>query len=106
MTRGTTSSFSIAVTDAAGDPLDISTGTLTWTLRRYPGATAIITKTNDDGITVTDGPGGLATLTLDPADTSDFVDMTVRLIWGLDLTVGASIVTLVEGTLDVVPDVA
>ncbi len=105
MTRGTTKSFSITATDA-GDPLDISTATLEWTAKHEPFDPAVITKSTADGITVTDGPGGLATLTIDPADTADFVDMTVRLVWELEMTQAGETKTLAQGTIDVEPDVA
>jgi hypothetical protein len=75
MKRGDTRRYTITVT-RNGAPEDISSPAELWftakTVLSLPDSQATIQKTTvgAGGITVTDGPGGIALLTIDPADTS------------------------------------
>jgi hypothetical protein len=61
-----------AVVDSDGVAQDISGWSLEWVLRRSPaGGTANITKTDGDGISITDGAGGILQVTISDQDTID-----------------------------------
>lgn len=56
------------VTDSAGAAVNITGWTLEWVLSNEPGGTALLTKTTASGITITNGAGGVFTVTLAAAD--------------------------------------
>lgn len=82
MVRGDTVTLDVALTDGDGNPLDLTDLGLTFTAVN---ASMTITKTLDDGITLTDDVGGLATVELVPDDTSDLEDRVV-LAWDLQVS--------------------
>jgi hypothetical protein len=70
--RGDTNEYDVTVT-RDGSALDLTGATLKFTAKRSMDDSdlqAVFQKTIGSGIVVTDEPGGLATLTVDPADTS------------------------------------
>lgn len=98
MTRGDTADFLVALTDGAGDPLDLTGLGLTFTAER--GSLALV-KTIGVGIVVTDLSGGECTVTIDPADTEDLEERT-ELPWDLAVDDGAGDVrTALIGRLSV-----
>lgn len=109
MVRGDTLIFDVAVVDKAGAPVNITGKTLIFTVKaRYSDAdNAAIAqkKTPSSGITITNGAGGLATVTLQPADTRNLTDQWQTLVWDLQLVDGTNVYTVASGTLQVTPDV-
>jgi len=99
MLRGETVTFALALTDGDDVPLDLAGKGLTFTANR--GGTTI-TKTIGAGITVTDEPGGLVEIEIEPDDTSDFEDRIV-LAWNLSVTIGADVYTPLTGNLEIYP---
>lgn len=71
---GKDASFNFTVLDDDGDPVDISTYALRWILVRYPvveaAASWLVSKTTVSGITITDGPAGECTVTVDDDNTT------------------------------------
>lgn len=58
------------------------------------------------GIVITNGPGGLATVTLDPTDTSSLPPITMKLVYDVQVkSAGGLVSTVQSGTLTVEPDV-
>ncbi len=88
--------------------VDITGSALWWTAKRSrddADADAVLSKSTADGITITDGPAGEATIALAVADW-DAVTAPDRLVWDLqERTVGAVVTTLATGWLVVLPDV-
>jgi hypothetical protein len=106
MTRGDTQTFTLTLVDGSGDPLDLTDVALTFTAkRRYSDSDddAVIRKTVDDGIVVDEDPTtGLATVTIDPPDTSS---LTARsLVWDIQVDDG-DVRTPLSGRLAIQPDV-
>jgi len=66
---GESKDLNVTITSGGG-AYDLTGASLTFTLSKTVGGTALITKTTADGITVTDESGGLATVALGPGDTS------------------------------------
>lgn len=102
MTRGDEKVFNVTLHAADTSPLDLAGLDLTFTATR---GDIVITKIIGDGITVTDEPGGLASVTIAPADTQDFEER-IELTWDLQVADGEDIVTPLEGRLVVTPDVS
>jgi hypothetical protein len=107
--RGDTATFTIALTDSEGAPLDLTGLELTFTAKsRLHDADedALVVKTVGEGIEVDEDPTtGIATLTILPEDTLDFVD-AYRLVWDLQVDNGAGeIRTPLTGRLVVSADV-
>lgn len=94
-TLGDTLTFDVTLTDGDDDPLDLAGLDLTFTAS-HP--LLVITKTIDDGITVTDESGGLATIVIDPADVEALEDRMI-LTWTLEVTDGVTVSTPLEGEL-------
>jgi hypothetical protein len=110
MTRGDTAVFDVALTDGAGDPLDITDATLTFTVKRRlsdPDSAAVVQKTTGNGITHgADPTDGTATITLDPDDTADLSTIGSSLLWDVQVTGAADDVhTPLSGRLAIAPDV-
>lgn len=103
---GDKTTFSLTITDSAGDPLNMTGYSAAWVA--YDGnGTAVITKTTGDGISIGDGDGtnDKLTITLNPADTADLSAG----IYGhqAEVTDGSSNpVTVAEGALTLKADYA
>lgn len=110
MTRGDQQAFEVAFTDADGLAVDLTGVTLTFTAKRRPtdaDVDAVISITSTDGgIAVNANPAtGLATLTLEPADTEDLTNLR-SLYWDIQLDDGAGDVrTPSSGRLAISSDV-
>lgn len=109
MYRGDTAVFDLACKQSDGTPLDISSGTLCFTAkssaRQLDEDSSFQKDSDDNGITITDGPAGLATVVLSPEDTSELY-APARLVWDLQyVTTGDNVFTLLDGELVIKPDV-
>lgn len=105
--RGDSDTLIVTATDT-GEPYDLTDTELRFTAkRRHEDADeeAVIVKTLEDGITVTDALGGLAAIAISPADTDDLA-RDVNLVWDLQATQGETVRTLAEGVLKVSRDVS
>jgi hypothetical protein len=108
--RGDTATFTIALTDSAGAPLDLTGLIMTFTAKYHlmdPDDDAVITKSDIDGIVVDYDPTtGIAVLTIDPEDTATLPPIRTRLFWDLQVDNGAGDVrTPLTGTLNINADV-
>jgi phage terminase large subunit-like protein len=72
LAAGDSATLSVTATDSAGSALNLTGSTLEWVLS--DGRQAQVTKTDSDGITVTNAAGGLFTVSLNPADTTSLPD--------------------------------
>lgn len=110
MIRGDSAVFDLAFTDDVGTALDLDGMDIAFVAKRYwtsPDAEAVIVKQVGDGIEVDADPStGLATLTLEPADTSGLDDRVRRLRFDVELTDGPDVHTPIQGVLVVSPDIA
>ena len=108
MYRGDAAIFNLQCLQSNGDPLDITTGDLWFTAKssaRQSDVDAVFQKTNGDGVSIVDGPNGLATVTLSTEDTST-VYAPSYLAWDLQyVTTGGQPTTLLAGTLLIKADV-
>lgn len=108
--RGDTTVLDINVVDAFGAPLDITTGVLLFTAKstsRQLDEDAAISKSSETGggISIDDGPGGVATVVISPEDTQDLY-APAELVWDLTyVAVSGAVTTLAEGQMLVKPDV-
>ena len=101
MVRGDTADFRVTLTDASGAELPLGSLGLTFTARHGP---LTITKTVGFGVTVTDASGGIATVRIEPADTTSIEDRTI-FTWDLEVRDGAVVQTPLSGELLVEMDV-
>jgi hypothetical protein len=110
MTRGDSGEFDLTIV-RDGAPIDISTGLLIFTAKYRaadPDEDAPIQKRSDGatpGVVITDGPNGLALITIDPADTEaiavpNLLTADVQLV-----ETNGRITTVWRGLLAVAPDV-
>lgn len=108
MTRGDTRVFRVTLTDADGAPLNLTGLTLKFTAKRRTSDAdddAVIAKASSAGITLVDGPNGIADITILPADTDSYSD-TAPLLWDVQVENGATdIRTPLSGWLIVAGDV-
>jgi hypothetical protein len=107
--RGDTETFTITLTDGAGDPLDLTGLAITFTAKRRVSDAdedAVIQKTDVDGIVVDADPtSGIAVLTIEPADTADLEDLRT-LHWDVQVDDGVGGVrTPLLGRLAITADV-
>lgn len=106
MVRGDGRTFTITITDAAGDAVDISDATLAFTARRSYGGSAVIEKVSGDGIEPGVGTG-VASLVLDPADTSGLPAAVTDLLWDVEVTDALGVPqTTTRGVLRIDPDLS
>ena len=103
MHSGDTFRLEVTVNDSLGAPLDISTATITWALSRKrsdkvsPRGDALVTK----AATVIDGPTGRCNVTLYEADTAGLSGVYYH---ELQVTIGASVSTVIYGTFTIAKD--
>jgi hypothetical protein len=106
MTRGDSAVFTVVLTDASGEPLDLAETELTFTVKRSAfDADALIQKTVGAGITVTDESAGVATITLEPGDTADIDVRGPSLRWDVQIDSGGDIRTPLSGRLAIAADI-
>lgn len=101
MKRGDSKVFNLTISgDITGAKLWMSAKTA------YNATTFVFQKTELDGIVITNGPGGLATVTLVPTDTSGLPPITMKLVYDVQVKSASGLVSTVQsGTLTVEPDV-
>lgn len=106
MFRGDDESFDIGpVKDKAGAIVNITDLELRFAVARRSNADALFEKTTGDGVTITDGPGGLARVDVDSMDTADLGGRV--LWWDLDeMDDAVKVRTLASGTLMVLAKIA
>lgn len=75
--RGDEKTIALSVTAPDGTPIDLGAITaITFAMSRRLGAPAVLIKTLDNGIAITDAANGLVAIDLVPSDTSDFPPAT------------------------------
>lgn len=107
MYRGDEPSLDITLT-SAGVPVNLTGVALRFTAKYHTWDSdddAVITKTTDDGITVTAPASGVIAVDFLAADTADLVG-TVVLVWDVQGVLDGKTKTLARGTLRVSPDVS
>jgi len=98
MYQGDDFSIEFETVDEAGAALDISGATIEW--NAWDRGVSVLKKTTTSGISITDGPGGIFVVTLEPTDTYSlpaktyFHGANVSLIADHFLTVATGIMTL------------
>lgn len=100
MMRGDSRTFTITLTDSAGDPYDLTGASLWFTVGN------LVEKTVGDGITVETPANGVATIDFVPADTESVSD--VRRAYRYDVQVKLSdgtVKTPIRGLFVITPDV-
>lgn len=105
MKRATTKVLNWAVT-SDGVAVNISSQTLRFMAKasqKDADVDAIISKSTTSGITITNGPGGLLSMTLNPTDSNDTTHfpagVTTTLYWTLRYIDGANCYDVDSGTL-------
>jgi hypothetical protein len=104
--RGDTETFTLTLTDAAGDPLDLTGSDITFTAKRTYGGLPFVTKTLADGIELAgaSGDSGICTIMIDPGDT-DTLTHTERFVWDVQVDNGLDVRTALKGRWVVMMDV-
>lgn len=102
MIAGDTRTLVVTVKDPDGDAVSITSATIKWHAARTSSRTAAITKTTGgSGIAITDGAGGIFTVTLDADDTEDLVG---NFMHEAEITFAdSSISTVLQGTMKINP---
>ncbi len=101
--RGDTKVIELAVT-ANGAALDLTGKSLRFTVKAsHSEKTALIAKSEADGIVVTYAAGGLAELTLLPEDTRSLANQVHTLVYDVRLVDGSNVYTVLDGMLYVRP---
>jgi len=67
--KGQDKSLTVAVVDDAGAAVNIAGAAIAWVLATDLGGTTLVSKSVGSGITITNGPGGIFTVSLAEADT-------------------------------------
>lgn len=94
MDRGNDRAFQIDAT------IDLTGADARWVARRTrdDSGPIVLQKTEDDGLAIAVGTEGLATLTIDRADTVNF-ERDTRLFWDLQITKDGDTRTVISGRL-------
>lgn len=111
MTRLRTASWTLAITQVDGaTPIDLTNKVIWFFAKEHlndPDNKAIIRKSSGSGIVTTDALGGLATLTVDPKDTTDLaLKSAILLLCECVLVDGPNRYQLDAGTLTVLGNVS
>lgn len=107
MISGDTATITVTVDDGAGGVVDLTGATVTFAMSKdKPGsrfnATAKITKTVGDGVTLTDPTNGVMTVALDAADTDD---LSGRYHYEIEVTdTSSNVATVTTGIITIKPD--
>src|SRR5690606_35952033 len=101
---GSDVTWNIPVTDAAGDPVDLSSYTLQFIVRR-PDGTELLSKTTGSGITLADrdGTSDLAQVEIDRLDTAGAAAPGPGYTWALWRTDDPNDTPFAYGTLYMTP---
>ena len=104
---GDTLDINIPVTSPDGTVYDLSgVATVGWELREgkvgSPVGSALVSKSLDDGIVITDAPGGIMVVHLDPSDTDDLYGVYM---YECQITLtGGAVHTIVTGAFKIWKD--
>lgn len=107
ITRGDSRTLDLTATRPDGFPFDLSSISLWFTVKRGvddADEDALISKMTGDGIEITNGPAGRATISLTPAETSSLRG-NASLVFDVQASDGTDVTTIAEGTIRVLPDV-
>lgn len=98
--RGDTHQFTLTLVDNVGDPYDLTSAELVMTVGD------LFSKSEGDGITVSDPTGGIAEIVIDGDDTDGAPDHRCAYPYDIQVTLaGGPVKTPVRGLFIVVPDV-
>lgn len=102
MFQGDDKDLVITVTDSAGAAVDLTGAAIAWQMARTArSATPNVSKSVGSGIVITDAPGGICTISLDPTDTEG---LTGDFYHELEVTdAQANITTVLSGTVTIKP---
>lgn len=104
--RGETKAWTIPVKDSAGNAVDITNRTLTFTVKAAASdTTAVFTKSTGSGIAHTTPISGIATLTIDNSDTdiAAIPRTQTTLYWWLHMTSAGEPQVIAYGLLVISP---
>lgn len=91
MYRGETKQINMSITDASGNPADLTSGSLTWIMSYNSNSDILITKILNSGITLISGTGGLFRINFASGDTvlyqGDYYHQTEFVTAGEDRTI-------------------
>ena len=100
MTRGDTRTFTVTMTDSAGDPYDLTDADVAFTVGD------LFDKSVGDGIAVDDPESGVAVITVGPTDTESASDTRRAYHYDVQVTLSdGSVKTPLRGLFVVTPDV-
>jgi hypothetical protein len=99
MHSGDSKDIVVSVLDESDQVVPITGASVVFILSKSEWSAALVTKATGSGIVITDGPGGVLTVSLDPADTEDLVGTHY---FEIELTdAGAKVSTIVVGRIDI-----
>lgn len=103
--HGDTEIFDLTVR-ADGVAVNLTGKSLRFSVKReYTDAAALILKTTENGITVTNAAAGQARVTLNPADTELLYNHEHAVVYDVQLVDGTAVYTVLRGQLIVRPTV-
>lgn len=103
LVQGDTLAFTVALTDSAGDAIDITGTTTDMEIKRLDGTT-VLALSIGDGITYTNAAGGIMNVTVAAADTADLEpEYTYR--YDLQYTNGSTVRTIASGTIKLIKQI-
>ena len=92
----------VTVADSQGAAVDLTGAAIAWQLARSAGSAApAVSKSLGAGIAITDGPNGVFTVTLDPADTEGLTGLCYHEAEVTDAAGNRS--TVLSGVATVIP---
>jgi hypothetical protein len=105
MFRGNSKTWTLTVTNNSV-PVDITSVDLYFTAKTSEDTTTqVFQKTVGAGITITDGVGGIASVKLEPTDTTGIPSRVTKLLYDIEYDNGTDIYTIDKGTLTIKPDI-
>jgi len=103
---GDSATIIVEIVSGDGTPTDLTNKSVEFGLAEYAGGAPLVEKsTRGNGITVTDAPGGVVEVSLEPSDTDD---LGQRGGWEyhfeIEVQSGPTVVTVTRGTLTIHSD--
>ena len=106
VTRGDTETINLTIKNPDGSARDITTDSIKFTVKkRVQDASYVVQKTVGSGIVKTNAAGGLATVTLNPADLNSLAEPRT-LVCDIEVTTSGGAVATTLHTLEFVLDVS
>lgn len=103
LVQGDTLAFTVALTDSAGDAIDITGTTTDMEIKRLDG-TLVLVLSVGDGITYTNAAGGIMSVTVAADDTAGLEpEYTYR--YDLQYTNGSTVRTIASGTIKLIKQI-